>query len=173
MEDDDDDKPKGGVPPPPPPNPAGYPPPPTAMPDAPPMMPPYGMPPPGMYPPGMYPPPPPAEDDGLESKRQRTEESSLIPEHIFLDTHGPTKQITISVTPSATNPPVQIVGLPLTLPVLELKKRVEVAVGMPASKQKLVTASGLPLRNEATLAFYNLKDGDQLRLMVRERGGRR
>lgn len=44
--------------------------------------------------------------------------------------------------------------------------------GLQANKQKLTSARHGVLKDNQTLAFYNMRDGETLLLDVKERGGR-
>ena len=59
---------------------------------------------------------------------------------------------------------------PTTL-VSTLKDRIAVPLSMPAARQKLTLAGGTTvLKNTASLAFYNLENGEEVVLSVKERG---
>ncbi|KAI8621623.1 Pre-mRNA splicing factor PRP21 like protein-domain-containing protein [Chytriomyces sp. MP71] len=170
--------PPGGVAPPPPP---------------PGMMPPpgFGYPGPGGSappppPPGSsaQPPPPPRprdDDEGVTEANKRTKilggpdaalEASLIPEATF--TASFPNPVTIAIHPP-TGAPHILRSCAITMTVSDLKEQIarEMEGMPPAGKQKLANSGGVFLRNERTLAYYNLRDGEALSLKVQTRGGRK
>ena len=69
--------------------------------------------------------------------------------------------------------PLELMDLTPLWTVSQLKERLSTMVGMPASKQKLVTVTGVALRNTYTLALSGLKSGDRVTLSAKERGGKK
>jgi splicing factor 3A subunit 1 len=61
----------------------------------------------------------------------------------------------------------------LTDSIGELKSRLSDVIGIAANKQKLTRDPIGVLRDEQSLAFYNVSPDVQLQLGVRERGGKR
>ncbi|CAN6547478.1 unnamed protein product [Malus baccata var. baccata] len=124
------------------------------------------MPPPPL-PQGMPPPPPegasPPLPEELEPKRQKLDDSMLISEDQFPAQHPGPVRITVSV------PNVDEGNLKGQL--LEITK-ISGEIQLPANKQKL---SGKPsfLKDNMSLAFYNVGAGETLTLSLRERGGRK
>ncbi|KAJ3112695.1 hypothetical protein HDU96_004292 [Phlyctochytrium bullatum] len=101
----------------------------------------------------------PYDDDGEENdaKRQKMSEeyeSSLVPEYEFL----------------AENP---LPALQPHVAVSQLKEHIATLVAIPANKQKLSLPSGVLLKNNVSLAFYNLRSGDVLHLSLKDRGGKK
>lgn len=80
--------------------------------------------------------------------------------------------ITLTVTNSITGEKVQVGPLEIASLVSALKEQIANKTSMPASKQKLVVGTRA-LANSSALAHYNLKDGDNVILSAKERGGRR
>lgn len=158
---------------------------PPAAPLAPPphlMMPP-GMPPPAFPPPpppmgGAPPPPPPAEEP--DAKRQRTAEAdgNLIPEQDFLSAHPGTATFSVSVPETEGEDALQGQTLQLTVTslgetVAEVKVRLEAQLGLAASKQKLTAPTAGVLKDNLSLAYYNLRSGGVLALSLKARGGQK
>lgn len=57
--------------------------------------------------------------------------------------------------------------------VSELKQRLQEALGLPPGKQQLSREHVGVLKNELSLAFYNVGEDVQLQLGLKERGGRK
>ncbi|KAJ3410937.1 splicing factor 3a, subunit 1 [Chytridiales sp. JEL 0842] len=113
------------------------------------------------------------DDDGPDMKRQKISddsESSLIPESSFLAQHPHPVRVTVQ---QSEGPAVHIDNVEMTMTVSALKERIAALTGIPGSKQKLTLPSGLPLKNTATAAYYNLTNNIVLTLGARERGGRK
>jgi len=53
-----------------------------------------------------------------------------------------------------------------------LKEKISGEIQLPANKQKLSGKAGF-LKDNLTLAYYNVGDGESLTLSLRERGGRK
>ncbi|XP_064981452.1 probable splicing factor 3A subunit 1 [Musa acuminata AAA Group] len=145
-------------------------------------MPPPNMPmvPPPPPPQGMPPPPPPEEapplPDEPEPKRQRVDDVSLIPEDQFLARHPGSCRISVSV-PSVDEGNLkgqllEIAVQSLSETVGSLKEKIAAEVQLPANKQKLSGRAGF-LKDNLTLAYYNIGPGETLTLALRERGGRK
>lgn len=143
---------------------------PPAMPMAPPPPLPLGMPPP---PPEEAPPPLPEEP---EPKRQKLDDSLLVPEDQFLAQHPGPVRITISV-PNVDEGNLKGQLLEITVQSLSetvgsLKEKIAGEIQLPANKQKLSGRPGF-LKDNMSLAYYNVGAGDTLSLSLRERGGRK
>ncbi|CAK9144579.1 unnamed protein product [Ilex paraguariensis] len=142
-----------------------------------------GMPmvPPPPMPQGMPPPPPPEEappplPDEPEPKRQRLEDSMLIPEDQFLAQHPGPVRINVSV-PNVDEGNLKGQLLEITVQSLSetvgsLKEKIAGEIQLPANKQKLSGKAGF-LKDNLSIAFYNVAGGDTLTLSLRERGGRK
>lgn len=148
------------------------------------MMPPMpGMPPMSFM--GQPPPPPPPDEDEQASKRQRVEESAaLIPEQEFLNKFPGQEaylRIAMPVAPSDQqqqpwnlNGQVEDVHLDPTCTVSQLKDALQQRVGVPAGKINLRHPAHGFLKDQLTLAFYNMGPyTPELQLLLRERGGRK
>ncbi|XP_024402802.1 probable splicing factor 3A subunit 1 isoform X2 [Physcomitrium patens] len=151
--------------PPPPPRPYL---PPVALPPPPPQL---GMPPP---PPDEAPPPPPEEP---EPKRQKLDEILLLPEDQFLAQHPGAVRIRVSVPmvegeSNFRGQTLELTVLSLSESIKSLKERIAGEVQLPANKQKLSSQAGF-LKDNLSLAYYNIGPGDILTLGLKERGGRR
>ncbi|XP_065867612.1 probable splicing factor 3A subunit 1 [Euphorbia lathyris] len=139
------------------------------------------MPPPPPMPHGMPPPPPPEDappplPDEPEPKRQRLDDSMLIPEDQFLAQHPGPVCITISV-PNVDEGNLKGQVLEITVQSLSetvgsLKEKIAGEIQLPANKQKLSGKAGF-LKDNMTLAYYNFGTGEMLSLSLRERGGRK
>ncbi|WOL04677.1 putative splicing factor 3A subunit 1 [Canna indica] len=148
---------------------------------------PMPMPPPNMTmipppppPQGMPPPPPPEEapplPDEPEPKRQRVDDVSLIPEDQFLAQHPGSVRVSVSV-PNVDEGNLKGQILEITVQSLaetvgSLKEKIAAEVQLPANKQKLSARAGF-LKDNLTLAYYNIGPGETLTLALRERGGRK
>ncbi|KAJ4830387.1 hypothetical protein Tsubulata_013090 [Turnera subulata] len=139
------------------------------------------MPPPPPLPHGMPPPPPPEDappplPDEPEPKRQRLDDSALIPEDQFLAQHLGAARITISV-PNVDEGNLKGQALEITVQSLSetvgsLKEKIAGEIQLPANKQKLSGKAGF-LKDNMSLAYYNVGSGETLSLSLRERGGRK
>lgn len=103
----------------------------------------------------------------------------LVPEDNFLSQNdGPvTLKIQVPDEPDRTEFDFKGQVLNITLHVRDqvslLKDKIQEKLNLPKNKQKL-NAWDLPfLKDNSTLAFYNLKAGTTLWLGVKERGGRK
>ncbi|KAL2902592.1 putative splicing factor 3A subunit 1 [Bienertia sinuspersici] len=146
--------------------------PPHGMPVGPPPPMSQGMPPPPPPPPEEAPPPLPEEP---EPKRQKLDDSALVPEEQFLAQHpGPVK-INISV-PNIDEGNLKGQVLEITMSLSEtvgsLKEKISGEIQLPANKQKLSGRAGF-LKDNLKLAYYNVGDDETLTLSLRERGGRK
>ncbi|XP_074592047.1 putative splicing factor 3A subunit 1 [Curcuma longa] len=148
---------------------------------------PMPMPPPNMQmvppppPPHGMPPPPPPEDapplpDEPEPKRQRVDDVSLIPEDQFLTQHPGSVRISVLVpNVDEGNLKGQLLGITvqsLAETIASLKEKIAAEVQLPANKQKLSARAGF-LKDNLTLAYYNIGPDETLTLALRERGGRK
>jgi splicing factor 3A subunit 1 len=133
---------------------------------------PYGMPPP--LPPREAPPLPEEPD----AKRPRTDTFVLTAEEEFADQH-PGQQKVYVLCPSvegseALRGQLLAVEVPsLMLTVGELKARLSEVLSLAPGKQQLSREHVGVLKNELTLAFYNVGAEVQLQLGIKERGGRK
>ncbi|CAL0316383.1 unnamed protein product [Lupinus luteus] len=145
--------------------------------------PPSGMP--MMHPPplpqGVPPPPPPDEappplPEEPEPKRQKHDDSTLIPEDQFLAQHLGPVRISVSV-PNVDEGNLKGQVLEITVQsvsetVGSLKEKIAGEIQLPANKQKLSGKPGF-LKDNLSLAYYNFGGGETLTLTLRERGGRK
>ncbi|XP_052207445.1 probable splicing factor 3A subunit 1 [Diospyros lotus] len=137
--------------------------------------------PPPPLPQGMPPPPPPEEappplPDEPEPKRQRLDDSALIPEDQFLAQHPGPVRINVSV-PNVDEGNLKGQVLEITVQSLSetvgnLKEKIAGEIQLPANKQKLSGKAGF-LKDNLSLAYYNVAGGESLTLSLRERGGRK
>ncbi|KAJ3693312.1 hypothetical protein LUZ60_008792 [Juncus effusus] len=139
----------------------------------------------GMPPPpamaGVPPPPPPPEEqpplpDEPEPKRQRVDDVALVPEDQFASQHPGPACILVSV-PATDEGNLKGQLLEITVPSLletisSLKEKIAGDLQLPANKQKLSSKAGF-LKDNLTLAYYNIASGDTVGLSLRERGGRK
>ncbi|KAK9290688.1 hypothetical protein L1049_008862 [Liquidambar formosana] len=137
--------------------------------------------PPPPLPQGMPPPPPPEEappplPDEPEPKRQKLDDSMLIPEDQFLSQHPGPVRITVSVPNvdegNLKGQLLEITVLSLSENVGSLKEKIAGEIQLPANKQKLSGKAGF-LKDNLSLAYYNIGAGEALTLSLRERGGRK
>ncbi|XP_028796540.1 probable splicing factor 3A subunit 1 [Neltuma alba] len=146
-------------------------------------IPPPGMPmmPPPPLPQGVPPPPPPEEappplPEEPEPKKQKLDDSALIPEDQFLAQHPGPVRICVSV-PNVDEGNLRGQVLEITMQSLSetignLKEKIAGEIQLPANKQKLSGKPGF-LKDNMSLAYYNVGGGEVLSLTLRERGGRR
>lgn len=138
------------------------------------------MPPPPL--PGMPPPPPPPEEapppipEEPEPKRQKLDDYALVPEDLFLSQHPGPVRITVSM-PNIDEGTLKGQLLDITVQSLSetvgsLKEKIAGEIQLPANKQKLSGKAGF-LKDNLTLAYYNVTQGETLALSLRERGGRK
>ncbi|CAH8389000.1 unnamed protein product [Eruca vesicaria subsp. sativa] len=127
----------------------------------------HGMPPPP--PPGEAPPPLPEEP---EPKRQKFDESALVPEEQFLAQHPGSATIRVSVPNVDDGHVIEIIVQSLSENVGSLKEKIAGETQIPANKQKLSGKAGF-LKDNMSLAQYNVGAGEILTLSLRERGGRK
>lgn len=139
------------------------------------------MPPPPL-PQGMMPPPPPPEEappplpEEPEPKRQRFDDSVLIPEDQFLAQRPGPVRVSISV-PNVDEGNLKGQVLEITVQSLSetvgsLKEKIAGEIQLPSNKQKLSGKAGF-LKDNLSLAYYNVAEGEGLALSLRERGGRK
>ncbi|XP_008229239.1 PREDICTED: probable splicing factor 3A subunit 1 [Prunus mume] len=130
------------------------------------------MPPPPL-PQGMPPPPLPEEP---APKRQKLDDSTLIPEDQFLAQHSGPVHITVSVPNvgegNLKGQLLEIMVQSLSENVGSLKEKISGEIQLPANKQKLSGKPGF-LKENMSLAYYNVGAGETLTLSLRERGGRK
>ncbi|KAL5140032.1 putative splicing factor 3A subunit 1 [Glycine soja] len=138
-----------------------------------------------MHPPplpqGVPPPPPPEEappplPEEPEPKRQKLDDSALIPEDQFLAQHPGPVCICVSV-PNVDEGNLKGQVLEITVQSLSetvgsLKEKIAGEIQLPANKQKLSGKPGF-LKDNMSLAHYNVGGGETLTLTLRERGGRK
>ncbi|KAI7725816.1 hypothetical protein M8C21_031773, partial [Ambrosia artemisiifolia] len=147
-----------------------------------PFMPQHGMPilPPPM-PQGMLPPPPPEEaapplPEEREPKRQRLDDSLLVPEDHFLSQHpGPVRISVLVPNVDEGNLRGQILDITvesLSESVGSLKEKIAGEIQLSTNKQKLSGKAGF-FKDNLSLAYYNVGEGEMLSLCLRERGGRK
>ncbi|KAG5556915.1 hypothetical protein RHGRI_007226 [Rhododendron griersonianum] len=136
--------------------------------------------------PGMHmvqPPPPPLPEEAPpplpeepEPKKQRLDDSVLIPEDQFLAQHPGPVRVTVSVpTVDEGNLKGQVLEITvqsLSETVGSLKEKIAGEIQLPSNKQKLSGKAGF-LKDNLSLAYYNVAEGETLALSLRERGGRK
>ncbi|GJN06242.1 hypothetical protein PR202_ga23950 [Eleusine coracana subsp. coracana] len=144
----------------------------------PPMINPVGIPQPPAPP---LPPQPPAEEqppppDEPEPKRQKSDDASLIPVEQFLAQHPGPARISVSVPNlDEGNLRGQVLEIPvqsLLDTVGSLKEQIAGELQLPANKQKLSVRTSF-LKDNLSLAYYNVGPGVVINLTLRERGGRK
>ncbi|KAF7029235.1 hypothetical protein CFC21_041039 [Triticum aestivum] len=127
------------------------------------------------------PPQPPAEEqpplpEEPEPKRQRTDDASLIPVEQFLVQHPGPARILVSVPNldegSLRGQVLEISVQSLSDTVGSLKEQIAGELQLPANKQKLSVRTSF-LKDNLSLAYYNVGPGVVINLTLRERGGRK
>ncbi|XGW11161.1 hypothetical protein V3C99_012566 [Haemonchus contortus] len=132
----------------------------------------YAPPPPSMPPPAQQP-APPAPEGPPPAKRQRTEED-LEPEAEWLNKVNGIIDLRIQLPTNAEfNMDGSIIGLQIdvTSQVADLKQSLQDKLSMPTGKQKLVF-DGFFLKDNFSLAYYNMKNQSFVILQIKERGGK-
>ncbi|CAL9215002.1 unnamed protein product [Arabidopsis halleri] len=127
--------------------------------------------------PEMPPPPPPREappplPEEPETKRQKFDESALVPEDQFLAQHPGPATIRVSKPNENDGQVMDITVQSLSENVGSLKEKIAGEMQIPANKQKLSGKTGF-LKDNMSLAHYNVGAGEILTLSLRERGGRK
>ncbi|KAL8137039.1 hypothetical protein V2J09_003040 [Rumex salicifolius] len=131
----------------------------------------------------MAPPPPPEEapppaplPEEPEPKRQKLDDSMLVPEDQFLAQHPGSAQINVSVPNTdegnLKGQVLEITVQSLTETIGSLKEKISGEIQLPANKQRLSGKAGF-LKDNLSLAHYNVASGESLVLSLRERGGRK
>jgi len=147
-------------------------------PHMPPMVNPIGIPQPPAPP---LPPQPPAEEqppppDEPEPKRLRADDASLIPAEQFLTQHPGPASISVSVPNldegNLRGQVLEIRVQSLSDTVGSLKEQIAGELQLPANKQKLSVRTSF-LKDNLSLAYYNVGPGVVINLTLRERGGRK
>ncbi|XP_050377787.1 probable splicing factor 3A subunit 1 [Argentina anserina] len=109
-------------------------------------------------------------------KRQKVDDSMLIPEDEFLAQHPRPISIKIYVPNvdegNLRGQLLEIIVQSLSETVGSLKERISGEIKLPANKQKLSGNLGF-LKDNLSLAYYNIGVAQTLSLSVRERGGRK
>lgn len=114
------------------------------------------------------------QDDGPSAKRSRLEED-FEPEGVWLQrVQG---NITVNVqTPQSDEWKLEMKTVPVSLdvasPVNALKSLIQEQTGVPVSKLKL-SYEGVFLKDNLTLAYYNMNNGSNVQIQLKERGGRK
>jgi len=146
-----------------------------------PPLPPGPMPP---LPPEMHPPLPP-DMDLPSAKKQKLDAditANLIPEEIFLAQYNKGSiTLRVQVPDEGEKPEWNFKGQTVTIQATDLRETIasikeklkEHLGGMPPNKQKLKTTHVPILKDQHSLAFYNIADGAIISLGVKERGGRK
>ncbi|CDP22267.1 unnamed protein product [Coffea canephora] len=127
------------------------------------------------------PPPPPEEappplPEEPEPKRQKLDDALLVPEDQFLAQHSGPARINVSVPNhdegNMKGQVLEILVQSLSETVSSLKEKIAGEIQLPANKQKLSGRPGF-LKDNLSLAYYNVAPGETLQLSLRERGGRK
>lgn len=123
------------------------------------------------------------EDDEEEpnAKKPRLDDGSLVPEQTWIEKHPVPIQILVQVNLGADGfaaqlPPVIPIEVPVRSSVTDLKNMLAprvAAAGVNAGQIRLkAQGAGYVLKNDFTLAFYNIAPGGVLELSRRVRGGK-
>eukprot|EP00160_Parvularia_atlantis_P016874 Unigene5564_Nuclearia_a/m.17006 Unigene5564_Nuclearia_a/g.17006 ORF Unigene5564_Nuclearia_a/g.17006 Unigene5564_Nuclearia_a/m.17006 type:complete len:179 (+) Unigene5564_Nuclearia_a:1-537(+) len=122
------------------------------------------------------------EDEDGPNKRARTDEAALVPEHDFLQQHPQPEAVRVVVPLNQDksqqqwkfNGQTEEVEVPLSTTVGQLKEALQQRVGVPAGKVNLRHPVIGLLKDQNTLAYYNIgHHSPELQLLLRERGGRK
>ncbi|CAI4231138.1 unnamed protein product [Auanema sp. JU1783] len=116
---------------------------------------------------------PPPMNDGPPAKRQKTEED-LEPESSWLEKVSGNVDLRIQL-PKAPDlgfdGNIIALQIDITNSIGELKQRIQELTNMPIAKQKL-NFDGFFLKDQSSLAFYNLNNHSLVTVQVKERGGK-
>eukprot|EP00397_Hematodinium_sp_SG-2012_P025264 GEMP01026375.1.p1 GENE.GEMP01026375.1~~GEMP01026375.1.p1 ORF type:complete len:666 (+),score=175.78 GEMP01026375.1:267-2264(+) len=147
--------------------------------------PPVGAPPapPHAFPPtALIPPPPPGlgapddddDDDEQAAKRQKIE-TFLQSEYQWAQSHPRPVALTIKISPDfGMNKPDVTLQIEVTKPISAFKSMLETITHIPSSRMALRDQkTTLIMRQQHSLAFYNMQDGSIIEIAPKERGGRR
>ncbi|GKB69896.1 probable splicing factor 3A subunit 1 [Tanacetum coccineum] len=119
---------------------------------------------------------PPLLPEEPAPKKQRLADSLLVPEDQFLAQHLGAVRVTVSLQVDdeklKVKSPLEITVQSLSKTVGSLKEKIEREIQRPANKQKLSGKAGF-LKDNLSLAYYNVGAGESLTLSLRERGGRK
>ncbi|CAG8440518.1 3456_t:CDS:10 [Ambispora gerdemannii] len=117
---------------------------------------------------------------GPATKRQKLDASSgLIAEDVWLSNNKAAITIQIQCPSIPEKPEWKCHGqallfsnIPLTTLVSAVKDKIATNLGFPAGRQKLTLGgNGVVMKNQVTLAYYNMEDGGVIGLQVKDRGG--
>ncbi|GJV51571.1 probable splicing factor 3A subunit 1 [Tanacetum coccineum] len=119
--------------------------------------------------------PPPLPEEP-EPKKQRLDDSLLVPEDQFLAQHPGSVRITVLLQGDDEKlkgkSPLEITVQSLSETVGSLKEKIAAEIQLAANKQKLSGKAGF-LKDNLSLAYYNVGGSELLTLSLRERGGRK
>ncbi|CAG8562523.1 13359_t:CDS:10 [Ambispora leptoticha] len=114
------------------------------------------------------------------TKRQKLDANGgLIAEDVWLSNNKAAITIQIQCPSIPEKPEWKCHGqtlvfsnLPLTTLVSAVKDKIATSLGFPAGRQKLTLGgNGVVMKNQVTLAYYNMEDGGVIGLQVKDRGG--
>lgn len=113
------------------------------------------------------------------AKKARTEES-LKPEEEFLSSLGGVSNVQVKIQiPNSQEKPewnlngqLMVISVPYSTTVASVKTKIQEMTNMPPQKQKL-QFDGLFVKDNNTLAFYNMPQGATIVVGLKERGGRK
>ncbi|XP_002739067.1 splicing factor 3A subunit 1-like [Saccoglossus kowalevskii] len=111
------------------------------------------------------------------AKKQKTEDT-LLPENLFLVKNPGPVMFKVQVPHLPDKPEWKLNGqaLTMTLPITDqisvIKAKLFEELGMPTGKQKL-QLEGMFIKDSNTLAFYNVSRNSLVKLLLKDRGGRK
>jgi len=112
------------------------------------------------------------------TKRIRLEEPALQPEDQWKARFPAGPIIVKVIMPTQDHGDIklngQVVPVEVTLEdtVAKIKSKVTEVIGLPAGKQKILSPSGMVLKDTNTLAYFNIPPEANLTLRIKERGGK-
>merc|ERR1712204_90408 len=121
------------------------------------------------------------DDDEPDAKKPRTDDGSLVPEGQWIGKHPMPIQILVQVNlgadaAAASIPAVIPLEVSVRTRVLDMKQTLAqrvAAAGVNVNTMKLkAQGPGYILKNNSTLAFYNVAPGNVIELTKKTRGGR-
>ena len=130
--------------------------------------------------PSSLPVPPPPPPESLEpSQKKSKREKDLLPAEEFISKSSEKSLRAKVECPIAEKENIKLHGQVITIQmslsdtVIQLKEKLEEAVGVKPNKQKLVIADGSVLKDQSSFAELNLAGDVQISLKLKERGGKK
>jgi len=119
------------------------------------------------------------QEEESSAKRQKMEEINLVPEDQWLRQHSGPVNIIVQVPSDPEKGEWNFQGQSFTCTlnpkdtIQTLKDKIKESIGMPQNKQKLKAPGISILKEQLSIAYYNMLPGTVVSLGVKERGGRK